>query len=70
MVYGSKLTTDGLKELQALEDGMDEPLADKVNLDEKQVILVLDFFAGIGGLSRALQLAKVDVERLLVIERC
>jgi len=69
MVYGSKLTTEGLKELQALEDGMDEPIAEKVSLDEKQVILVLDFFAGIGGLSRALQLAQVEVQRLVVIEQ-
>ena len=69
MVYGSKLTTEGLKELQALEDGMDEPIAEKVSLDEQQVILVLDFFAGIGGLSRALQLAQVEVQRLVVIEQ-
>lgn len=69
MVYGSKLSTEGLKEIHALEEGLDEPFAGPVNLDEKQTILVLDFFAGIGGLSRALQLAKIPVSRLVVIEQ-
>ena len=41
----------------------------ELSFDEEQVILVFDFFAGIGGLSRALQLAKVPVNRLVVVEQ-
>ena len=35
----------------------------------KWCLITLDFFAGIGGLSSALQLAKIPVNRLIVIEQ-
>eukprot|EP00438_Fugacium_kawagutii_P000873 Skav218505 [mRNA] locus=scaffold1564:7454:12902:+ [translate_table: standard] len=67
MVYGSKLTRQGLRDSLAVEEAFDdEPTGDLE--DDPQKILVIDCFAGIGGLSRALELAEVKVERLLVIE--
>ena len=36
--------------------------------DSEQVILVIDFFAGIGGLSRALELARIPVAKLVIVE--
>eukprot|EP00435_Cladocopium_sp_Y103_P034012 s218_g8.t1 len=69
MVYSTKLTAQGIKESHALDEGLETPLDVDVNLDEDQVVLVIDLFAGIGGLSRALQLAKVKVARLVVIEQ-
>ena len=33
------------------------------------MILVFDFFAGLGGLSRALELAEVKIDRLVVVEK-
>lgn len=68
MVYGTRLTQQGLKEALAIDEGWEEPPDMKVNLDEPQVILALDFFAGIGGLSRALELARVKVFHLVVVE--
>eukprot|EP00435_Cladocopium_sp_Y103_P069147 s617_g32.t1 len=68
MVYGHKLSMRGLKEALAIEEGWDEPPQESVEIDEPQVILVFDFFAGIGGLSRSLQLAGVEVAHLVVIE--
>eukprot|EP00435_Cladocopium_sp_Y103_P043342 s1615_g12.t1 len=67
MVYGHKLSMRGLKEGLAIEEGWDEPPQES-EIDEPQVILVFDFFAGIGGLSRSLQLAGVEVAHLVVIE--
>ena len=69
LVYSSKLTSEGVKELVALEEGLDELPAEDCRMDEEEVILVIDLFAGIGGLSRALQLAKVVVNRLIVVEQ-
>ena len=68
MVYGHKLSQQGLKEVLAIEEGLDAPPVEEVNVDGPQVVLAIDFFAGIGGLSRALQLADVKVAHLLVVE--
>ena len=53
-----------------MEEGLEEVADVEMSFDEDQVILVFDFFAGIGGLSRALELAKVLVSRLVVVEQC
>ena len=68
MVYGHKLTEQGLTEVLAIEEGLDAPPIEEVNVDGPQVVVAIDFFAGIGGLSRALQLADVKVAHLLVVE--
>ena len=68
MVYGHKLSQQGLKEVLAIKEGWEEPPGEEVNVDGPQVVLAIDFFAGIGGLSRALQLADVKVAHLLVVE--
>ena len=68
MVYGHKLSQQGLKEVLAIKEGWEEPPEEEVNVDGPQVVLAIDFFAGIGGLSRALQLADVKVAHLLVVE--
>ena len=46
MVYGSKLSQHGLKEVLAIEEGWSGPPDTNVEVDEPQVILALDFFAG------------------------
>ena len=69
IVYGGKLTSQGIKEAYLLEEGMEELPGETPCLDEPQTILVFDFFAGIGGLSRALELARVPVNRLVIIEK-
>ena len=68
-VYSNRLSSRGLMEAVAIEEKVDEVRKDYLELDGKQNILVLDFFAGIGGLSRALQMAKIDVHTLVVIEK-
>ena len=68
-VYANKLSSRGLTEVVAIEEKMDEVKEDYVDLDGEQKILVLDYFAGIGGLSRALQLAGIEVHTLVVIEQ-
>eukprot|EP00435_Cladocopium_sp_Y103_P061594 s1327_g23.t1 len=69
VVYGGKLTSQGIKEMYLAEEEADEVTMEAGSLDEKQVTLVFDCFAGIGGLSRALQLARIKVDRLVVIEQ-
>eukprot|EP00438_Fugacium_kawagutii_P035840 Skav200292 [mRNA] locus=scaffold2127:400532:404444:+ [translate_table: standard] len=69
MVYGNKLTTRGLQESVTAGKGFDELAAVSESLDSPQQVIVFDCFAGIGGLSRALQLAEVNVARLVVIEK-
>ena len=66
-VNGSKLTSRGLREMCALEEEEDDVGGAEINLDEPQSVLVFDFFAGIGGLSRALELAGQKVDHLVVI---
>ena len=68
-VYGSKLTSRTLRKLCALEEAEDEVGGEGINLDEPQSVLVFDFFAGIGGLSRVLELAGQKVDHLVVIEK-
>eukprot|EP00435_Cladocopium_sp_Y103_P035992 s493_g9.t1 len=67
IVYGGKLTSQGIKEVYLVEEEEDDIAMQPGSLDEKQVTLVFDCFAGIGGLSRALQLARIKVDRLVVI---
>eukprot|EP00438_Fugacium_kawagutii_P006300 Skav233308 [mRNA] locus=scaffold4193:88579:93795:+ [translate_table: standard] len=69
LVHGCKLTSQGLRDALAAESGLDDPVTEEADLDQPQKILVIDCFAGIGGLSRALELAGVNVARLVVIEK-
>ena len=64
-----KADQPGIQEAYMVEEDLDELPIEAPCLDTPQVILVFDFFAGIGGLSRALQLAKVKVDRLVVVEK-
>ena len=69
MTYASKLSPMGVRETVAMEQKSDEvPLEDLGDTSEQTCTLVLDFFAGIGGLSRALKMAGQEVHRLVVIE--
>ena len=67
-VFANRLSVKGLTEVAALEEGIEDVGNIPSQLDQKEVIIVFDFFSGVGGLSRALQLAKVDVASLIVIE--
>eukprot|EP00435_Cladocopium_sp_Y103_P046710 s1434_g13.t1 len=69
MVYGAKFTPHDLKELHALDEGLDDPISGPVSLGEEQVILALSGFGSSNGLLRTLQLAKVPVDRLVVNEQ-
>ena len=69
MVYSHKLTYEGLLEAVALEEGEAELPAERMKIDDEQHILVIDFFAGIGGLSQALHLAGIKVDHTLVVEQ-
>lgn len=68
IVFANRLSKKGLMEAIALEEGWDELPAEAVEADSEQVILVIDFFAGIGGLSRALEMAKIPVSKLVIVE--
>ena len=68
MVYGNKLTSQGIRDAYAAEEAVDAVPEGPLDLDSEQVVVVFDFFSGIGGLSRALQLAKMKVARLVVVE--
>ncbi len=68
IVFANRLSRKGSLEAIALEKGWDEISESEMPMDSDQVILVIDCFAGIGGLSRALELAKIPVARLVVIE--
>ncbi|CAK9115233.1 unnamed protein product [Durusdinium trenchii] len=59
----------GLREMRALEEEEDDVGGEGINLDAPQSVLVFDFFAGIGGLSRALELAGQKVDHVVVIEK-
>eukprot|EP00438_Fugacium_kawagutii_P032030 Skav203167 [mRNA] locus=scaffold371:249779:253293:+ [translate_table: standard] len=67
MVYGSKLTKQGLRDSLAVEEALEEQPTESVE-DDPQKIVVIDCFAGILGLSRALELAGVKVHHLIVVE--
>ncbi len=68
IVFANRLSRKGLLEAIALEEGWDEIPRENMEFDNEQVILVIDFFAGIGGLSRALELARVPVAKLVIVE--
>lgn len=67
--YASRLSVRGLSEVVALEEGLDDVSGLPDHLDNKETIIVFDFFAGIGGLSRSLAMAGVPVAVLVVIEK-
>eukprot|EP00438_Fugacium_kawagutii_P012525 Skav208185 [mRNA] locus=scaffold2530:386691:389727:+ [translate_table: standard] len=69
MVYSSKLSIQGIRETCAVESAMDEIPEQNLGGEEPQQIVVFDFFSGIGGLSRALEHAQVDVALLVVVEK-
>lgn len=58
-----------IKQSLPAEQGFDELPTEAMEFDEEQKVVVFDCFAGIGGLSRALELAEVLVQRLVVIEK-
>ena len=66
-VYANQLSARGLSDVIALEE--DKGVEDQIGNDPDEVVVVVDFFAGIGGLSRALELAKVPVAHLVVVEK-
>ena len=66
--YASRLSMRGLSEVVALEEKLDDVSGLPPHLDGPEVILVFDFFAGIGGLSRSLALADIKVASLVVVE--
>lgn len=68
IVFANRLSKKGLVEAISLEEGWDELPSDAGEPDSEQVILVIDFFAGIGGLSRALEMAKIPVSKLVIVE--
>ena len=68
IVFANRLSKKGLVEAIALEEDWDELPSDAGEPDSEQVILVIDFFAGIGGLSRALEMAKIPVSKLVIVE--
>ena len=68
-VYANQLSARGLSDVIALEEKLEKGVEDQIGEDAKEVIVVVDFFAGIGGLSRALELAKVPVAHLVVVEK-
>ena len=68
IVFANRLSKKGLLEAIALEKGWDEMADPEMEVDGDQTILVIDFFAGIGGLSRALELAKIPVAKLVIVE--
>lgn len=53
----------------ALEEKLEKGVEDQIGEDAPEVVVVIDFFAGIGGLSRSLQLAKIPVAHLVVVEK-
>ena len=68
-VYANRLSARGLTEVVAIEEKVEEIKRDFLEIDSKQTILVIDFFAGIGGLSRALQMAEIEVHTLVIVEK-
>ena len=67
--YANRLSVRGLTEVVALEEGLDDVSKVADHLDNKEVIIVFDFFAGIGGLSRSLAMADIPVAVLVVVEK-
>ena len=68
MTYASKLSLTGVREAIAMEEKADRVSEGDEDLSDPETALVFDFFAGIGGLSRALKMAGQEVHRLVVVE--
>ena len=66
--YANRLSVRGLSEVVALEEKLEDISEVSGHLDGPEVILVFDFFAGIGGLSRSLAMAGIKVASLVVVE--
>ena len=66
--YANRLSVRGLTEVVALEEKLEDISKVSGHLDGPEVILVFDFFAGIGGLSRSLAMAGINVASLVVVE--
>eukprot|EP00438_Fugacium_kawagutii_P022996 Skav216829 [mRNA] locus=scaffold2314:109375:114908:+ [translate_table: standard] len=73
LCYATRLSMSGLREAEALleegepQDEEDKKVADELHDDEK--VLVIDLFAGIGGLTEALKKAGVSWRHLVAIEK-
>ena len=69
-VYANQLSARGLSDVIAMEEKLDKGFEDKIaGSDPPETIVVVDFFAGIGGLSRALELAKIPVAHTFIVEK-
>ena len=68
-VYANQLSARGLADVLALEEKLDKDIKDQIGTDPPEVVVVIDFFAGIGGLSRSLELAKLPVAHAVIIEK-
>eukprot|EP00438_Fugacium_kawagutii_P024240 Skav223101 [mRNA] locus=scaffold419:604151:608290:+ [translate_table: standard] len=58
-----------IKDALLVEEGADTEIEAEINIDKTQKVVVFDFFAGVGGLSRALEMAKVPVVRHVAVEK-
>lgn len=69
-VYANRLSARGLSDVIALEEKLEKGVEDQIGEDSPEVIVVIDFFAGIRKkVSRSLQMAKVPVAHLVVVEK-
>ena len=66
--YANQLSMQGITDVVAVEAGLSEVENLPATLDKAEKVVVIDFFAGIGGLSRALELARIRVHHLVVVE--
>ncbi len=66
--YANQLSMQGIADVLAVEEGFLEMDKIPATLDKAEKVVVIDFFAGIGGLSRAMELARIRVNHLVVVE--
>ena len=66
--YANELSMKGIADMLAVEECLTEVDKLPATLDKAEKVVVIDFFAGIGGLSRALELARIKVSHLVVVE--
>lgn len=66
--YANQLSMQGITDVVAVEAGLSEVENLPATLDKAEKVVVIDFFAGIGGISRALELARVRAHHLVVVE--
>eukprot|EP00438_Fugacium_kawagutii_P020958 Skav211849 [mRNA] locus=scaffold305:925833:932175:+ [translate_table: standard] len=69
LVHGSKLTSQGVRDSLAAVEGLDDIPMDEMRYEDQQKVLAIDCFAGIGGLSRSLELLGIQPARLVVIDK-